>query len=288
MEIRIDPYAGFCPGVRRAIKIVENEIQSGKPIVALGSLIHNDREIERLSQLGLLSVDQNEFEADEQRAEEVSGRKLLIRAHGISPQLRKKIEEQGISYIDGTCGLVKKSQRIVEKYYRQGYQIVIVGKKKHAEVIGLLGFCNNEGVVVYQPGDEEKIDFKDKILLVAQTTIELDRFDYFSKKLKKGVDNLEVKNTICPVVTRRQNHMIEFAEANDVVIFVADPGSSNSQVLYKLCLSKNPRSYFVTTPEELSPDWFNDAETVGLTGGASTPIWQLEEFKQQITKLLTH
>ncbi|OQX87120.1 4-hydroxy-3-methylbut-2-enyl diphosphate reductase [candidate division KSB1 bacterium 4484_87] len=288
MEIRIDQYAGFCPGVRKAIEMLETEIETGVSVVALGELIHNEREIDRLKNLGLHTVDQEAFQAGQVDSSEISDRKLFIRAHGISPQLRQKIERSKIAHVDGTCWLVKRSQEIVKDYYQQGYQIVIVGKKKHPEVQGLLGFCNNEGVVVYQPGDEENLEFSDRVLLVAQTTIDLSRFDYFQKKIEKGVGNLVVKNTICPVVTNRQRHIIEFAESNDVVVFVADPHSSNSQVLFKLCKEKNPRSYFVTTTDELKKDWFKGAKTVGLTGGASTPVWQLEEFKQQITKTLTH
>jgi len=288
MEVRIDPYAGFCPGVRRAIRMIENEIESGEPVAALGALIHNDREIERLKRLGLVAVDQEAFKTGQVDKSKISGRKLFIRAHGVSPQLRQKIESRKIEYLDGTCGLVNRSQRIVEDFYRQGYQIVIVGKKNHPEVEGLLGFCNGEGAVVYQPGDEEKVKLSDKVLLVAQTTIDVARFDYFQKKLEKGVDNLIVKNTICPVVTNRQRHVVEFAASNDVIIFVADVHSSNSQVLFNLCQQRNPRSHFATTPDELKKDWFKGAKTVGLTGGASTPVWQLEEFKQQITKTLTN
>ena len=146
----------------------------------------------------------------------------------------------------------------------------------------MLGFCERQGTVVYAPGDEKKVAIKKKIVLIAQTTIEEERFDYFAKKLQKGVDELILKNTICPVVTKRQSQIVEFAKENDLIIFVAGRESSNSKVLFELCRGVNERSYLVSSFEEVKPEWFVDVETVGLTGGASTPIWQLEEFKQKL------
>lgn len=282
MKITIEKSAGFCPGVKKAIKVAEEKIAQGEKITALGALIHNDREMERLQRLGLRVLDQGQVENDQISIDQLKQQQLLIRAHGISPFLKKKIEAENIYCIDGTCSLVVRSQRLIKEYYEKDYQVVIVGKAYHPEVRALMGFCENKGVIVYDIGDENKIKNLNKVLLMAQTTIEKERFEYFSKKLEKGVDDLIVKNTICPVVTKRQQQIVEFAKQNDIIIFIAGRESSNSKVLFELCQKHNQHCYFVSSINELQKEWFKKKATVGITGGASTPYWQLEEFKQQI------
>ena len=282
MNIHIDQYAGFCPGVRKAIRIAEEKVRKGESVTTLGGLIHNKREIERLKKLGLQEINQDQFEKGDIAKDLLKNQTLLIRAHGISPELFNKVKSQSFSYINATCHLVERSQKIVQQYCNDGYHVVIVGKAHHPEVKGLLGFCKNQGVVIYHKGDEDKVLYKNKVLLIAQTTIDTERFDYFRKKLEKGVDELVVKNTICPIVTNRQQQIIKFARENDLIIFIADATSSNSKVLFELSKRHNSQTFFITSTDELKPEWFTNVENVGLTGGASTPDWQLEEVKQII------
>ena len=282
MKINIDAYAGFCPGVRKAIQLAEQQIKAGKKVAALGSLIHNERELERLRQLGLNQIDQDQFEKGKATSGSLNETLLLIRAHGISPQLSEQIKTQNINCLDATCSLVTRSQKLIQQYCEQGFEIVIVGKKDHPEVKALQGYCQDRVLVVFSRGDERKILQKEKVLLIAQTTIEEDRFNYFTKKIMKGVDELVVKNTICPIVKNRQQQVVNFSKQNDVVVFVASRNSSNSKILFELCRKSNPRCHFVSSIAEINREWFSEANSIGLTGGASTPVWQLLEFKKLI------
>ncbi len=284
MKVTIDEKAGFCPGVLKAINIVEDRLSSGKSVNALGSLIHNQNELDRLEKLGLKEVNQDLVETNEVDWEQLEKDVLLIRSHGVSPKLLEQIEAQKMPYVDATCSRVVRSQKLVQRYYNDGYTIIIVGKAYHPEVKALMGFCDNKGIVVLKPGDEKKIKHKNKLLLIAQTTIDQDMFEYFAKRLTKGVDNLVVKNTICSFVRNRHEQVENLARENDVVIFVAGKNSSNSQVLFEISRKQNPKSYFVSSTDELKSEWFDNVKTVGITGGASTPRWQLNEVKQIINK----
>jgi (E)-4-hydroxy-3-methyl-but-2-enyl pyrophosphate reductase len=279
MKIYIDDKAGFCPGVLKAINIVEERLSSGKSVNALGSLIHNQNELDRLKKMGLKEVNQELVETNDVDWDQIKKDVLLIRSHGVSPKLLEQIEARKIAYIDGTCSRVIRSQKLIRQYFNDGYEIVIVGKANHPEVKALMGYCDNKGIVVLQPGDEKNIKHKKKLLLIAQTTIDEDTFEYFAKRLTKGVDNLVVKNTICSVIQNRHEQVIKLARENDVVIFVAGENSSNSQVLFEISRKQNPKSYFISSADELKFEWFESARTVGITGGASTPYWQLNEVK---------
>lgn len=288
MKVIIDDKAGFCPGVIKAINIVENRLDHGKSVTALGSLIHNQNEIDRLKDFGLKEVDQNLLETNEVDWDQLKNEVVLIRSHGISPKLLKKIEQQNIRVVDATCARVVRSQKLIQQYFNSGYTIVLVGKAQHPEVKALMGFCDNKGIVVLKPGDEKKIKQKEKLLLIAQTTIDEGTFDYFAQRLMKGVDNLVIKNTICSIVQNRHEQVAKLARENDVVIFVAGKNSSNSQVLFGISRQHNPNSFFVSSANELQTEWFETAKTVGITGGASTPRWQLNEVKIKIENEYSH
>ncbi len=288
MKVIVDEKAGFCPGVIHAINIVEKRLKDGKSITALGSLIHNQREIDRLKNLGLNEIDQDLVENKKIDLVQLKKDVLLIRSHGISPKLLEQIEQHEVTYIDATCARVVHSQKLIQQYYKNGYTIVIVGKANHPEVKALMGFCENNGIVVLNSGDEKKIKHRKKLLLVAQTTIDEETFEYFAKQLMKGVDELVVKNTICSIVRNRHEQVANLARENDAVIFVAGKNSSNSQVLYKMCRQQNPNSFFISSTNELKHQWFKNVETVGITGGASTPRWQLNEVKEKVESEYSH
>lgn len=284
MKITIDENAGFCPGVKRVIKIAEKNLNDGKKIQALGSIIHNEKEIDRLKEKGLGVLSQEKWESDSKYRQSLNSDVVLIRSHGVPPETLHYFEEHRITYINATCSRVLKVQQLVQEYAKLNYQIVIVGKPHHPEVKGLLGHAGNRGIVIYHTEDISRVDSEKKTLLIAQTTIDEYRFQNFAKILRKGVKYLVVKNTICPVIKMRHQHMEEFARSNEVIILIAGKNSSNSLVLFNICKTQNSRSYFISDVAELQSAWFEGVQSVGITGGASTPHWQLLQVRDSILR----
>ncbi len=284
MKISIDEYAGFCPGVKHVVEIAEQNLTEGKRIVALGSIIHNEKEIERLKKKGLSEIAQEQWEENSGFRQTVNGDVVLIRSHGVPPQTLDYFEQHEIPFINATCWRVKRVQKLVRQYSEMGCQVVIVGKANHPEVKGLLGYAGNNGIVVYLPDDLALVDSNKKTLLLAQTTIDEYRFKDFAKKMKKGVKDLIVKNTICPVIQSRHQHMERFTRSNELIVMIAGKNSSNSLVLFNFCKTQNSRSYFISDVGELKPAWFENVSSVGITGGASTPYWQLVQVRDEIIR----
>ena len=278
MTIEIDEKAGFCGGVRRAISLVETALKDGEEIYARGELLHNRQEMDRLRHMGLRVSDS---------LEDVKGKRLFIRTHGESKGVLAESERLGVNVVDATCPKVKVSQEIIDRAHQEGYQIVIVGKKYHPEVTALMGFCHGEGIVVYHPRDLSKVDLHRKTILIAQTTVPPEIFHRLRDSLVSMVSDLTIHNTMCSFVTNRERELEEFAGQYDVVIFVGGKHSSNSRMLYKVCRRINSQSHFVERSEELEPHWFNNVESVGITGSASTPLWQIENIKRALTALLS-
>lgn len=234
----IDRFSGFCWGVVRTIDIAEQELGNSNELYSLGDVIHNPVEVQRLGEKGLKSVTVSELE-------KVKGRKVLIRAHGEPPSTYQRAEELGITIIDATCPVVTKVQERIRKFYTDGYQVVIFGKKEHAEVIGLVGQTNGDAVVIKSLEDIDKVALDRKTVLFSQTTMDKPTFHHIKEELQKRIRDLVVgsieeeaiefhaKDTICGQVSGRDKKIREFASGNDVVIFVAGRNSSNGKVLYK-------------------------------------------------------
>ena len=277
MVIEIDEKAGFCGGVRRAISLVEKSLKKGEEIYARGELLHNRQEMERLRQMGL-------HVSDELR--DVKGKQLFIRTHGESKSVLAEAERLGVEIVDATCPKVKISQEIIDRAYQAGYQIVIVGKKRHPEVTALMGFCEHQGIVVYHPRDLAKVDANKKTILIAQTTVPPEIFRRIKETMTSLIPDLTLYDTMCSFVIDRERELLEFAKRYDVVIFVGGRHSSNSRMLFQVCRTVNPRSHFVERGDELDMSWFEQAESVGITGSASTPLWQIKDIKNTLTTLL--
>ena len=284
MKIIIDQNAGVCTGVKKAIRIAEEYLQKDRPLYALGSLIHNQREVERLKARGLETLSQEEIEKDEHPAE-LKGKPVLIRAHGISDALRQKLQAAGAELLDGTCVIVRRIQKKVEEYYQAGHQILIVGKKGHPEVVGLLGYCNNEGIVLQDENDLQRIEPDRKTVLFSQTTVSPEKFAWFRDAVQSIVKELIVMDTICRQISNRHDRIRDFARSVDVVLFVGGKKSSNTAVLHSVSLQVNPRSYRIESSEDIDPNWLKPDDVVGLTGGASTPIWQLQQIRDDLEKM---
>lgn len=283
MQVIIDRDAGVCPGVERAIRIVEDALQENKSITALGPIIHNRYEIERLAQMGMHVREQSVLEKKD-GFKDLRREKLFIRTHGIPRRYYEKIAAEHLNFIDGTCPIVRRLQRLVERYYNNGYQIIIVGKAKHAEVIGLLGHCDDKGVVILDESDFDKIDTSKKSVLISQTTISQQKFLHIKEKIVSMLDDLEVIDTTCKHINKRHDLLAEFSKNVDVVLVVGGRTSSNTGVLYGICSQVNRRSYRIESAGEIRLDWFAKDDVVGITGGASTPKWQLELVRDFLQK----
>lgn len=291
MKINIDKNGGFCWGVVRAIDFAEEELQKSKKLYSLGDIIHNPVEIKRLEEKGMKTISHKDLES-------VKDGKVLIRAHGEPPSTYELARRYNLEIVDATCPVVTKLHERIRKFYLDGYQVVIFGKKDHAEVIGLRGVCNDEAIVVKSVDEAlNLVDFTRKTVLFSQTTMDKPTFYAIKEALSEKVKNLVVgtmeeiaqtflaKDTICGQVSGRDKKLREFARQNDVVIFVAGKNSSNGKVLFEICREENIHTYFVENENDLQPAWFEQAESVGVTGATSTPQWLMEKIGEAVQKI---
>ncbi|MDH4069640.1 MAG: 4-hydroxy-3-methylbut-2-enyl diphosphate reductase [Ignavibacteria bacterium] len=292
MKVTVDHNSGFCWGVVRTISIAEQEMKNDVRLSSLGPVIHNPREIERLAELGMDVVSTEDFPA-------LRGRTVLIRAHGEPASTYELARKHGVTLVDATCPVVTKVQERIRKYYDKGFQIVIFGKKEHAEVVGLNGQINREGIVIRTVEEISLVDLTRKTVLFSQTTMDKATFRQIAEELRGKIREFEVatfeesavdfhaKDTICGQVSGRETKLREFAASNDVMIFVAGRNSSNGKVLFDICRDANPLSYFVESVDEVEADWLRGAERVGVSGATSTPQWLMEDVKTAIEQLST-
>ncbi len=294
MQVTIHDKAGFCWGVVRTVDIAEETLSKSEinkqNTYILGHIIHNPKEIERLENRGLKTISHKDLE---DIALNDPSANIIIRAHGEPPSTYKKTEELGLSVIDATCPLVTNLQNRVRKYYELGYQIIIFGKRDHAEVIGLRGVCNDECIVIKTLDEAKQItDFGKQTVFMSQTTMDKHIFhdvkEYLDSKINNLIDLGEIDNkligrdTTCRAVTSREEPMLEFAKSNDVMIFVSGKDSSNGKSLYNSCLKVNPKTHFIEDISDIDLNWFAGAEKVGISGATSTPQWYMEKVKQFI------
>jgi len=292
IKVNIDPNAGFCWGVVRAIEIAEktcaqtsNDLNINK-VYSLGDIIHNSAEVKRLNALGLETITVDNLAGLEK------GSKVLIRAHGEPPSTYKDALKYGLELIDATCPVVTKVQERIKKFADEEFQVVIFGKKDHAEVVGLSGVTNDKAVIVLSVEEAlAKVDFMKPTVLFSQTTMDKETFNKIADALRGQIKELQIgsmedeaiqfhaKNTICGQVSGRDKKLREFAKANDVIIFAAGKKSSNGKVLFNIAKEENPYVYFVEDIDEINFDWFNNASTIGITGATSTPQWLMEKVK---------
>ena len=290
MKVTVDRQSGFCWGVVRAIDIAEEEMEELSKLYSLGPIIHNPMEIERLEQKGMGIVSHSDFPR-------LKGQKVLIRAHGEPPSTYELAREHGVTLIDATCPIVIKVQERVRKFYDAGYQIVIFGKKNHAEVVGVVGHVNNEAIVIRTVDEISNVNLSKKTVLFSQTTMDKATFYEIAKTLREKIKEFEVgtfeesaidfhaKDTICGQVSGRNKKLREYAGQNDVMVFVAGRNSSNGKVLYDVCRDANPNSCFVENEKELQREWFEGKERVGISGATSTPQWLTEKMKYSIEQM---
>lgn len=284
MRVEIDEQSGFCFGVVRAINEAERALQSGE-IASLGDIVHNRVEVQRLESLGLRTISREDIPT-------IAGKRMLIRAHGEPPRTYLLAKEHDIEVIDATCPVVAALQRKVKEAHCKmadvGGTVVILGKRGHAEVVGLTGQVEEDAVVVENEEDLQTIDFSHPIYFLSQTTQSIQKFNHLAAIMRQRLphaDMLTADDTICRRVSSREEHLRQFASRHDIIIFVCGRKSSNGKVLYDICHRENERSYNIEEATELQREWFEGVESVGICGATSTPKWLMEEIATAIRTL---
>lgn len=282
MRVEIDKDSGFCFGVVTAITKAEEELEKSGTLFCLGDIVHNSDEVQRLAQKGLTVITHSDLK-------NLHNVKVLLRAHGEPPSTYDTARKNGVEIIDATCPVVLRLQQRIKKSFSadetERPQIVIYGKKGHAEVNGLVGQTCGEAIVVESIDELDKIDFTRPIALYSQTTKSLDGFRQVIERIKERMTpgvKFESFDTICRQVANRVDKIRRFASSHNVVLFVAGKKSSNGKVLYANCLEENPRTYLISNASEIDPAWLSGAETVGICGATSTPRWLMEEVRDRI------
>jgi 4-hydroxy-3-methylbut-2-enyl diphosphate reductase len=292
MQIEIDSESGFCFGVTTAIKKAEEELSHGSTLYCLGDIVHNSRECERLQRMGLITINHDEMA----RLHDV---KVLLRAHGEPPATYEMARRNNIEIIDATCPVVLRLQKRIREQYGQNRlsscsspaskasQVVIFGKKGHAEVLGLVGQTEGTAIVIERLEDAMRLDFTHDIYLYSQTTKSLDEFhritDYIQEHMAAGA-HFRSFDTICRSVANRMGGISGFASRHDLILFVCGRKSSNGKVLYSECQRVNPNTHLIEGPGEIAAEWLEGVETVGICGATSTPKWLMEQCRDALLK----
>ena len=284
LQIEIDNGSGFCFGVTTAIKKAEEELAKGTKLYCLGDIVHNGMECERLSEMGLIIINHDDMR-------ELHNAKVLLRAHGEPPETYELARRNNIEIIDATCPVVLQLQKRIKQQYdesRETAQIVIFGKKGHAEVLGLVGQTQSTAIVIESFDEVAKLDFSRDIYLYSQTTKSLDEFhriiDYIQSHISKDA-TFKSFDTICRNVANRMPNISQFATKHDLILFVCGRKSSNGRVLYNECLRVNPNTHLVEDPQEIQPEWLEGIQTVGICGATSTPRWLMEQCREAIQRM---
>ena len=308
VQIEIDSGSGFCFGVTTAIRKAEEELasqnvagdsQSPTPkLYCLGDIVHNGMECERLKDMGLVTINHDDMR-------ELHDVKVLLRAHGEPPETYEVARRNNIEIIDATCPVVLQLQKRIKKQWEEENekqkeysltshlspltsQIVIFGKKGHAEVLGLVGQTDSSAIVIENFDEVKRLDFTRDIYLYSQTTKSLDEYhriiDYIQSHISPGA-TFKSFDTICRSVSNRMPNISQFAARHDLILFVCGRKSSNGKVLYNECLRVNPNTHLVEDAHEIVPSWLEGIQSVGICGATSTPRWLMEQCRDAIQQL---
>ena len=287
MTVEIDKGSGFCFGVTTAITKAEETLKSGHSLSCLGDIVHNGMECERLSSMGLRTIEHDDFA----RLHDAT---VLLRAHGEPPSTYETAQRNNITLIDATCPVVLALQKRIKRKYEQEKEnsgerpsdIVIFGKNGHAEVLGLVGQTEGNAIVIEHLEDVRKLDFSHNIYLYSQTTKSLSEFHQIIEYCKAHIEpgaTFQSFDTICRSVANRMPSICEFAKRHDLVLFVSGRKSSNGRVLYNACREQNPNTHLIEGPDEIQADWLKGIRSVGICGATSTPQWLMEQCREKIS-----
>lgn len=280
--IEIDKGSGFCFGVVTAIKKAEEELAKGETLYCLGDIVHNNREVERLKAMGLITIDHEDLKR-------LHNTKVLLRAHGEPPETYEIARRNNIEIIDATCPVVLRLQKKVKQKdiseIEEDKQIVIYGKNGHAEVLGLVGQTTGKAIVIENLEEAKHLNFNRSICLYSQTTKSLEGFQEIVEYIKEHISsdvNFEYHDTICRQVVNRIPNIRTFAASHDLVFLVSGKKSSNGKILFNECKRINPNSYFIESADEIDNALLSKAQTIGICGATSTPKWLMEEISEAI------
>lgn len=276
MEIILSKFSGYCYGVKKAVSVADESIDKYEDIYSLGSLIHNKRAVEKLKNKGLKVVDDIEEK----------NKNIIFRSHGVEKKYYDYANKNNLNVIDTTCIYVKKIHQIVEEKYKDGYEIIIVGSKKHPEVIGINSWSNYKAQFVEEIADTDKlnIDEEKSYAVVFQTTFNIEKYTKIVEILKEKIKNVEIFNTICSATKKRQDFALQLADEVDMMIVIGDTSSSNSKKLYELANEK-VKSIFIEDVAELEEVMFEGIQKLGVTAGASTPDFVIDEVIEYLKKI---
>lgn len=286
IKVEIDEGSGFCFGVVTAIHKAEEELSKGETLYCLGDIVHNNREVERLKELGLITINHDEFK-------QLHNAKVLLRAHGEPPETYLIAAQNNIEIIDATCPVVLRLQKRIKQEFLEeqnaNRQIVIYGKNGHAEVLGLVGQTRGKAIVIEKLEEAKKLDFTKNIRLFSQTTKSLDEFweivDYIKEHISPEA-TFEYYDTICRQVANRMPNLRKFAASHDLIFFVSGKKSSNGKMLFEECLKVNQNSHLIDSPEQINISLLQDIKSIGICGATSTPKWLMEKVHQHINSYL--
>ena len=275
MKVKRAAKAGFCFGVKRALDMAERTVETSSA-VSLGPLIHNQQVVKRLEERGIQVVNALE----ETKAEQT----LIIRSHGVAPNVYQEAESKGIQVVDATCPFVQKAQRLAAESAQMGQQVIVMGDKLHPEVQGILGWAGEQAIPIQTVEEAKELPFYPHLAVLAQTTQLTENFEGIVDELKRHTEELTVHNTICNATAERQMVARELAEVVDVMVVVGGRNSANTRKLASICAERT-KTYLIETAEELENVWFTEAKKAGLTAGASTPDWIIEEVYKKMTEI---
>lgn len=277
MKVILAKHHGFCYGVKRAVKIAQDSVSLEGKAYTLGPIIHNPQMVEKLANEGVGMV---------HSLDDIRQGTVIVRSHGVGPKVYEQAEEKGLTLVDATCPHVKKAQMAAYELSEAGYQVIIVGEKSHPEVKSIFEWSKNRAIIIEHEAELNDIVFLNKVGVVAQTTFSGEEFQKIVNSLIERVENVKVERTICNATEKRQEAAMELANQVDMMIVIGGKNSANTTRLAELCLKKNKHTYHIETVNEINDNWFNKGiNTIGITAGASTPDWLIEEVYHKMNQM---
>jgi 4-hydroxy-3-methylbut-2-enyl diphosphate reductase len=269
MEIAVAKNSGLCYGVKRALKIAEETRHKEEKIIyTFGDLIHNPQVIADLEKHGIHSLDD---------LDKIKKGTVIIRSHGVSPEIYLHLEKKSIEIVDATCPIVKKIQKLVEDLAEKESEVIIVGNKEHPEIKGLIGYSNGKGIIVENENQAKKMPRKKTRAVLAQSTQDLFLFERVIAVLIEKTEELKIYNTICKYTQTRQKSTSELASMVDTLFIIGGKNSSNTRKLYQISKRILPNTHFIEKAEQITFNMLKGAKKIGLSGGASTPPEAIQE-----------
>ncbi|HLE09229.1 MAG TPA: 4-hydroxy-3-methylbut-2-enyl diphosphate reductase [Thermodesulfobacteriota bacterium] len=278
MEILIAKSAGFCFGVKRAINIAKKSADDVRgEISTLGPIIHNPQVVKKLEDSANIRP--------RKTLEEIQGGTIIIRSHGVKLKEFAAAKEKGLNIVDATCPFVKKTQELVSDLTKEGYTVIVVGDREHPEVQGIISYGNPDIIVAASVDEIKDLPKREKIGIVAQTTQSQERLQKIADFCLTRASEVKVCNTICSATSVRQEESVEISKEVECMIVIGGKNSGNTRRLFEVCRSIQPKTYHIEEAREIDPAWFKGIERLGVTAGASTPKWIIEEVISRLEEL---